>query len=332
MKAARRLFVCQAVGVSALLSLSRFAWAQYYPTRPVRIIVPFAAGGPQDRVTRLVALWLSGRLGQQFVVENRPGAGGNTGVEVVVKSPPDGYTLLSIGPHDAINATVYDKLNFDFIRDIAPVASISQEPLVMLMNPSVPARTVSEFIAFAKANPGKINMASPGTGTSPHLAGELFKMMTGVDMVIVQYRGEGPALTDLLGGQVQVAFLSPLRLIERPSHRLIQHYVGRLRVLAVTTATRSEALHGIPALGDFVPGYEASAWFGIGAPRNTPAEIVDKLNREINVALADQNVKARLADQGGTGHPLSPADFGILIAAETEKWGKVVRAANIKPG
>ena len=287
-------------------------------------IVGFAAGGAPDILARLMGQWLSERLGQPFVIENRPGAGSNIATEAVVRAPPDGYTLLLVSPANAINATLYDKLNFNFIRDIAPVAGIIREPHVMVVNPSVPAKTVPEFIAYAKANPGKLNMASAGNGTAAHVAGELFKMMTGVDMVHVPYRGAAPALTDLLGGQVQVMFAAMPASIE---------YIraGKLRALAVTTATRSEALPDIPTVGEFVPGYEASAWFGVGAPKNTPAEIIDKLNKEINAALADPKIKARLADLGGTVLPGSPADFGKLIADETEKWGKVIRAANIKP-
>ena len=277
-----------------------------------------------DIVARLIGQWLSERLGQPFIIENRPGAGSNIATEAVVRAPPDGYTLLLVGPPNAINATLYDKLNFNFIRDIAPVASIVRVPNVMVVNPSVPAKTVPEFIAYAKANPGKINMASAGIGSSAHVAGELFKMMTGVDMVHVPYRGAAPALTDLLGGQVQVC--SP-----RMPASIEYIKAGKLRALAVTTATRSEALPDVPTVGEFVPGYEASSWYGVGAPKNTPAEIVDKLNKEINAALADPKIKARLADLGGTALAGSPADFGKLIADETEKWGKVIRAANIKP-
>jgi len=294
-----------------------------YPTKPVRIVVGFAAGGGADIFARLIGQWLSERLSQQFVVENRPGAGGNIGVEAVVRAPADGYTLLILLTANAVNATLYEKLNFNFIRDIAPVASISREPLVMVVHPSFPARTVPEFIAFAKANPGKINMASGGIGIVNHMSGELLKMMTGVDMIHVPYRGGAPALTDLLAGQVQVIFSSIALSIE---------YIkaGKLRALAVTTAMRSEALPDIPTVGEFVPGYEARSWYGIGAPRNTPAEIIDTLNKEINAALADPKMKARLADLGVTPLVLSPSDFGKLIVEETEKWGKVVRAAGIK--
>jgi tripartite-type tricarboxylate transporter receptor subunit TctC len=302
--------------------VSRVAWAQTYPTRPVRLIVGVAAGGGTDIVARLISQWLSERLGQQFIVENRPGAGSNIATEVVVRAPPDGYTLLTVGAPAAINATLYyDKLNFNFIRDIAPVAGIMRGPLVMLVNPSFPAKTVPEFIAYAKANPGKINMASGGNGTTPHVTGELFKMMTGVDMVHVPYRGAGPAITDLLGGQVQVLFDNPIEHIR----------AGRLRALAVTTTTRSEALPDIPTLGEFVPGYDASGWFGIGAPKDTPVQIIDRLNREINACLADPRMKARLTDLGGIVLSGSPADFGKHIAEETEKWAKVIKFAGIKP-
>jgi tripartite-type tricarboxylate transporter receptor subunit TctC len=304
--------------------MSRFAWTQGYPSRPVRLIAASAAGGMQDTLARLMGQWLSERLGQPFVIESRPGGGGNIGTEAVVKAPPDGYTLLLVGLANASNATLYDKLNFNFIRDIAPVASISREPSVMMVNPSVPAKTISEFIAYAKANPGKVNMASSGNGTNPHVAGELFKMMAGVNMVHVPYRGSSLALPDLIGGQVQVMFIAMAASIE---------YIkaGKLRPLAVTTAMRSEVLPDIPTVGEFVPGYEASGWFGVGAPRDTPAEIIGKLNKEINGALADPKIKARFANLGGTVLPGSPADFGRLIADETEKWGKVIHAAGIKP-
>jgi len=304
--------------------MSRIAWAQTYPSRPVRIIVGFSPGGATDILARLMGQWLSEKLGQPFIIENRPGGGTNMATEAAVRAPADGYTLLMVGTTQAINATLYDKLNFDLIRDIAPVAGVLRGPYVLVVNPSVPARTVPEFIAYAKANPGKINIASPGNGTPPHVAGELFKMMAGVSLVHVPYRGAGPALTDLLGGQVQVT-LGSIASIE---------YVraGKLRALAVTTATRSEALPDLPTVGEFVPGYEASGWYGIGAPKNTPTEIVDKLNKETNAALADPKMKARLLDLGGTPMPMTPADFGKLIAEETEKWAKVIRAANIKPG
>jgi tripartite-type tricarboxylate transporter receptor subunit TctC len=323
-KLPRRKFLHLAAGAAALPLLSRIARAQAYPSRPVRIIVPFAAAGAFDIMARLIGQWLSERLGQPFVIENRPGAGTNIGTETVVKAPPDGYTLLLAGTPNAINATLYEKLNFNFIRDIASVAGISRAPLVMAVHPSVPAKTVSEFIAYAKANPGKISMASAGIGAPSHVSGELFKMMAGVNLVHVPYRGAGPALVDLLAGQVQVGFPSMPSSIE---------YVraGKLRALAVTSATRSDALPDIPTVGEFLPGYEASASYGIGAPRATPAEIIDMLNKEINAALADPNMKARLADLGGTPLAGSPADFGKLIADDTEKWGKVIRAANIKP-
>jgi tripartite-type tricarboxylate transporter receptor subunit TctC len=324
MKLPRRQFLHLAAGAAALPAVSRFAWAQAYPTRPVRIVAPTAPGGAPDILARLIGPWLSGRLGQQFVVENRPGAGTNIGTEVVVRAPADGYTLLMVSTTNAINATLYDRLNFDFLRDIAPVAGIIRLPFVMVVNPSVPAKTVPEFTAYAKANPGKINLGSPGIGTPGHVAGELFKMMAGVDLVHVPYRGGGPVMTDLLGEQVQVLFGSTSLTIE-------QIRAGKLRPLAVTTATRWEGLPDIPTVNDFVSGYEASAVSGLGAPRNTPAEIVDKLNKEVNAALADPKMRARLADLGGTPLPGSPADFGKLIADETEKWGKVIRFAGIKP-
>src|SRR5215813_2439177 len=323
MKLPRRNFLHLAAGAAAIPMVSRFTWAQTYPTRPVRILVGFSAGSASDILARLMAQWLSDRLGQPFVVENRPGAGTNVAAEAAVRSAPDGYTLLLTASPNAINASLYDKLNFNFIRDIAPVAAISREPNVVLVNPSVPTRTVPEFIAYAKANPGRINMASAGNGTTSHLAGELFKMMTGVNMLHVPYRG-GTALTDLLAGQVQVFF--PPMVVP-----IAQVKAGKLRALAVTTATRSEALPDIPSVGEFVPGYEASVWFGLGAPNGTPAEIIDKLNQETNAALADPKIKGRLAESGGKALAGSPADFGKLIADETEKWGKVVRAANIKP-
>jgi tripartite-type tricarboxylate transporter receptor subunit TctC len=323
MKLPRRQFLHLVAGAAALPAVPRFAWGQSYPWRPVRIVVTFPAGSTSDILARPMAQWLQERLGQPFVVDNRPGAGGTIGTEAVVRASPDGYTLLLISGAHTINATLYDKLSFNFIRDIAPVAGISRETGVMVVNPSVPAETVPDFIAYAKANPGKINMASAGIGASTHVAGELFKMMTGVNMVHVPYRGSPPALTDLLGGQVQVYFGPIAGSIE---------YVraGTLRALAVTTATRSEVLPDVPTVGEFVPGYEASAVWGVGAPRNTPAEIVDKLNKEINAGLANPEIKARL-ELGGTVLPGSPTDFGKLIADETEKWGKVVKFANIKP-
>jgi tripartite-type tricarboxylate transporter receptor subunit TctC len=323
MKLPRRNFLHLAAGAAALPAVSRFAFAQAYPTRPVRMIVGFAPGGATDIMARLIGQWLSERLGQQFVIENRPGAGSNIGTEAVVNAAPDGYTLLVVTSVNAINATLYEKLNFNLIRDVAPVASIHREPFVMEVNPSVPVKTVPEFIAHAKANPGKINMASAGIGSGNHVAGELFKMMTGVNLVHVPYRGAGPALVDLLGGQVQVMFATMSSSIE---------YVraGKLRALAVTTSTRSPVLPDIPTVTEIVPGYESSFWTGVGAPKNTPAEIVDRLNKEINAALADSKMKARLAELGATALPGSPADFGKLIAEETEKWGKVVKFAGIK--
>ena len=325
MKLRRRQFLHLAAGAAAQPTLSRVAWAQTYPTRPVRLIVGFAAGGGTDVAARLVAQWLAERLGHPFVIDNRPGAGGNLATESVVKSPPDGHTLLVSGVSDAVNATLYDKLNFNFIRDIAPVAGIMLAPNVMVVHPSVPARTVPEFIAYAKGNPGKLSMASAGNGTSPHMAGELFKMMTGVDMVHVPYRGGAPALTDLLGGQVQVMFVPAVLSIEHVK-------TNKLRALAVTAAARLEALPDIPTVAEFVPGYEASAFSGVGAPSRTPTEIIDQLNKAINAGLVDARIKARLADLGGTVLPGSPADFGKLIADETAKWAKVIKFAGIKPG
>ena len=320
----RRKFLHLAAGAAALSALPRVARAQPYPTQPVRIIVGYPPGGATDAMARLIAQQLSERLGQQFIVDNRPGPGGNIGTEAVVRSQPDGYTLLLIFSANAINATFYDKLSFNFIRDIAPVAGIARSPFVMEVHSSVPAKTVSEFISYAKASPGKLRMASNGNGTTAHIAGELFKLMTGVDMVHVPYRGPESALTDLLAGKAQVRFGIPLELME---------YIkaGKLPVLAVTTAARSEVLPDIPTVGEFVPGYEASAFLGIGAPKNTPPEIVDKLNREINAVLSDPRIRARLVEVGGTVLAGTSADFGKLIADETEKWGKVIRAANIKP-
>jgi tripartite-type tricarboxylate transporter receptor subunit TctC len=321
----RRQFLHLAAGAASLPVVSRIARAQAYPTRPVRIIAGFPPGGGSDILARLMGQWLSERLNQAFIVENRPGAGGNIAAETVVRAHADGYTLLLVtSPMAAINATLYEKLNFNFIRDIAPVASIWEGPLVMEVNPSLPAKTVPEFIAYAKANPGRISMASPGIGTAAHMSGELFKMMTGVNMVHVPYRGDAPALTDLISGQVQVMFSNPVSSIEHIR-------AGRLRALAVTTATRSDALPDLPTVGEFVQGYEASAWWGFGAPKNTPAEIVEKLNKEINAGLAAPKMKARLADLGGTVLPGSPAEFGKLIADETEKWAKVIKFAGIKP-
>jgi tripartite-type tricarboxylate transporter receptor subunit TctC len=323
MKLPGRSFLNLAAGAAALPVASRFARAQAYPTRPVRMIVPFAPAGTTDIVARLMGQWLSERLGQSFVIDNRPGGAGNVGTEVVVRASPNGYTLLMIDTSPAINATLFDALNFNFIRDIVPVAGIVSVPNVMVVNPSFPAKTVPEFIAYAKANPGKISMASAGIGTPNHLSGELFKVMAGVDMTHVPYRGGGPAVADLLGGQVQVTFAVVTTAIE-----FIR--AGRLRALAVTSATRSEALPDIPTVADFVPGYEASGWFGLLAPKNTPVEIVDKLNKEINAALASPKMKARLGDLGAVPMSMTAAEFGKFIANETEKWGKVIRAANIK--
>jgi tripartite-type tricarboxylate transporter receptor subunit TctC len=323
MKLPRRKFMHLAAAVAMLPTASRIAWAQTYPARPVRLIVGFPPGGVSDISARHMGQWLSERLGQPFVIENRPGAGGNIGTEAVVKAAPDGYELLLVDASAAPNATLYDNLNFNFIRDIAPVAGIVRVPAVMVVNPSVPANTLPEFIAYAKANPGKVNFASAGIGSPPHLAGELFNMSAGVKMVHVPYRGGPPALTDLLRGQVQMMFTS-LPTIEYIS-------AGKLRPLAVAGATRSAALPDVPTVGDFLPGYEASTWNGVGAPKGTPAEIIDKLNREINAGLADPKMKERFADMGGTVLPGSPADFGKFIAEETEKWAKVIRAANIKP-
>jgi tripartite-type tricarboxylate transporter receptor subunit TctC len=319
----RGQFLHLAAAAAALPAVSSIARAQVYPSRPVRIIVGFAPGGPADIVARLIGQWLSERLGQPFVIENRPGAGSNIAAEAVVRAPPDGYTLLMVGTPNSINATLYDKLNFNFIRDIAPVGTIIHGPLVMVVNPSVPAKTVPEFIAYAKANRRKINMASGGNGTTPHVAGELFKMMAGVDLVHVPYRGGGPALTDLLAGQVQVYFALTVAAIGYIRART-------LRALAITTASRSEALRDLPTISEFVPGYEASAWQGIAAPKNTPAEVIDRLNAEINAGLADPKVKARLADLGGTVFSSAPAEFSQFIAAEIAKWGKVIRETNIK--
>jgi tripartite-type tricarboxylate transporter receptor subunit TctC len=324
MKLPRRNFLHLAAGAAALPAVSRIAWAQTYPSRPVRIIVGQAAGSGSDIAARLLGQRLSERLGQPFVVENRPGAGGNIATEAVVRALPDGYTLLLVTAANAINATLYDKLSFVFLRDIAPVARIFRVPQVMEVNPSIPAKTVPEFIAFAKANPGKVNMASAGIGSVHHVAGELFRFMTGIDMIHVPYRGTTPALTDLLAGQAQVMFdVTPS---STPHIK-----AGRLRALAVTTATRADVLPEVPVMGDFVPGYEASAWLGFGAPKDTPAAIIDVLNTEVNAGLADPMIKARFADLGATVLPGSPADFGKLIEAETEKWAKVIRAANIKP-
>jgi tripartite-type tricarboxylate transporter receptor subunit TctC len=323
MKLPRRTFLHLAAGAAALPATSRFAWAQAYPTRPVRLIVPFGPAGASDITARVIGQWLSERLGQQFVIENRPGAGGNIGTEAVVRAAPDGYTLLYVTTANAVSATLYDKLNFNFIRDIAPVAPIVRFPYIMVVNPSVPAKTLPEFIAYAKANPGKINMASVGIGSTPHVNGELFKVMTGTNMVHVPYRSAAAVMTDLLSGQVQLYFGTTASSLE---------YVrtGKLRALAVTIERRLDALPDIPTVGDFVPGYEATNWYGIGAPRNTPVEVIEKLNKETNAGLADPKIKARIADLGGSVLTGSPADFGRLIADETEKWGKVVKFVGIK--
>ena len=320
----RRQVLCIAAGAALIPALSRLARAQAYPSRPVRTIVGFAAGGPNDILARLISQWLSERLGQPFVVENRAGAGSNIATEAVVRAHPDGYTLLLVGTPNAINATLYDKLNFNFIRDITPVGGLIRGALVLVVHPSVPAKTVPEFIAYAKAKPGKLSYGSGGVGGITHITPELFKMMAGVNMVHVPYRGVAPAMTDLLGGQVQVVFANPAQSIQ---------YIkaGKLRALAITTATRSEALPDIPTVGEFVTGYEASSIFGLGAPKDTPVEIIGTLNKEINAALAAPEFKARLADLDGTVLGGSPAEFGKLIADETEKWGKVVKFANIKP-
>jgi tripartite-type tricarboxylate transporter receptor subunit TctC len=308
---------------TALLAVPRIAMAQGYPTRSVRIIVPTAAGGANDTVARLIAQWLSERLGQLFIVENRPGGGNIIGTEAVVRASADGYTLLLVNSANASNATLYDKRNFNFIRDIAPVAGIDREPYVMLVHPSVPAKTIPEFIAYAKANPGKLNMASAGNGTGTHVSGELFKMMTGINMTHVPYRGGAPALIDLLAGQVQVYFGIPASSVGHIG-------AGKLRALAVTSASRSHALPDIPSISEFVPGYEASIFYGLGVPKNTPMEIIDRLNKEVNAGLSDPKIKSQLVDQGGVPFSGSPADFAKLIADETEKWAKVIKFAGIK--
>jgi tripartite-type tricarboxylate transporter receptor subunit TctC len=323
MKLPRRKFLRLAVGAAALPTILRVASAQSYPTRPVRFIVPLPAGGAADIVARLMGHWLE-RLGQPVIVENKPGAGTNVGVQAVLNSPPDGYTLLLFGTASAINATLYEQLPFNFLRDIAPVSGLVGFPLVMEINQSVPAVTVAEFIAYAKASPGKINFASAGIGTAPHLAGELFQVMTGVKMVHVPYRGEPPAISDLLAGRVQVMFGNVTASIEHIRS-------GSLRALAVTTAAPSTALPHVPTVGETVPGYEASGWFGVGVQKGTPAEVIEKLSTEIKAGLADPTIMSRLADLGSTVLPLSPADLGKLVTEETEKWGKVIRAANIKP-
>ena len=319
-KAVRLFALCFALSLAGIGA----ATALDYPTKPVRWIVGYAPAGATDILARLIGQRLSERLGQQFVIENRSGAASNLATETVVNAPPDGHTLLLVNPANAINATLYDRLNFNFLRDITPVAGFIRVPNVMEVNPGVPARTVPEFIAYAKANPGRINMASGGAGTSVHMSGELFKMMTGVNMVHVPYRGAAPAVMDLIAGQVQIVFDNLPGSIEHIR-------AGKLRALAVTTATRSEALPDLPVVADFVPGFEASAWFGMGVPKGTPAEIVDKLNSEVNAALADPKIKARLLDMGGMLIPGTPADFGKLLAEETEKWAKVVKFSGAKP-
>jgi tripartite-type tricarboxylate transporter receptor subunit TctC len=319
-----RQFMYLAAGAGALPAVSCVAWGQAYPTRPVRLVVPFAAGGATDIVARMMGQWLSERLGQQFVIENRPGGGTNIGTEAVVKAAADGYTLLVASTSAAINASLYDKLNFNFVRDIAPVGGLVRVALVMVVNPALPVKTLPQFIEYAKANPGKINMASAGNGSAPHVAGELFKIMTGLNMAHIPYRGGAPALTDLMGGQVQIYFASISEAIE---------YIraDRVRALAVTTPTRADVLPDVATVAEFVPGYEASTWFGIGAPRNTPTEIVDKLNKEINAAISDPRIRTRLVDMGGNALVGTPADFAKLVADETEKWAKVVKFAGLRP-
>jgi tripartite-type tricarboxylate transporter receptor subunit TctC len=323
MKFSRRQFLHRTAGTAALPAVSRVSWAQTYPTKPVRLIVGFAAGGTTDFTARVIGQQLSDRLGQQFIVENRPGASSNIAADAVVRAPADGYTLMMFDGSPLINATLYEKLRFNFVRDIVPVASIHRMPFVMEVNPSLPAGTVREFIAYAKSNPGKIHMASGGTGTTVHLTGELFKMMAGVDLVHVPYRGSAPALTDMLGGQVQVMFDVPASSIE---------YIkaGKLRALAVTSTKRLDVLPDVPTVNDFLLGFEANQWFGVGAPKNTPADVVGRLNKEINTILGDPKIKAQFAELGGTVFASSPHDFGKLIAEEAEKWGKVVRATGIK--
>jgi tripartite-type tricarboxylate transporter receptor subunit TctC len=323
MKLLRRKFLQLAAGAAALPAVSRLAWAQAYPSRPVRIILGFPPGGPSDVLARLIGQWLSDRLGQPFIIESRPGASGNIAAEAVIRSPVDGHTLLLVVPGNATSDALFDKLNFNFIRDTVPVAAISHGPLVMAINSAIPVQTVPEFIAYAKERPGQVNFASPGNGAVIHLCGELFKMLTGVNMVHVPYRGNAPALVDLIAGQVQMMFA------DTPSS--IEHIkAGKLRALAVTSTARSEILPGVPTVSEFLPGFEAGNWFGIAAPKNTPAEIVDKLNREINVGLADPTIKARLAVLGAAPFVGSPADFGKFIAGEAEKWTQVIRTAGVK--
>jgi tripartite-type tricarboxylate transporter receptor subunit TctC len=323
MKLLRRRFLQLAAGAAALPAVARIARAQAYPSRPVRIIVPFAAAGPNDIIARVLGRWLSERLGQPFVIENRPGAATNVGTEAVVNATPDGYTILMASSPHAINATLYEKLHFNFMRDIAPVAAIMRAPNVMVVSQTFPAKSVPEFISYAKANPGRLNFASSGVGASNHMSGELFNILTGIEMAHVPYRSSGPALTDLLGGQVQVMFDAIASTIEYLK-------ADKLRPLAVTSAPRSALIPETPVMSDFVPGYEVSNWFGLGMPRNTPAEVINTLNVAVNEGLADSKLKGRLADLGGTTLPGSPADFGKLIADETEKWGKVIRTAHIK--
>ncbi len=324
MRLPRRHFLRLAAGAAALPAVSRGALAQTYPSRPVRIVVAYAAGGGVDITSRLIGQWLSERLGQSFVTENRPGGGGNIGTEAVVNAAADGYTLVLATVPNAVNATLYEKLNFNFVRDIAPIAGIIRVPMAILLHPSVPAKTVPEFIAYAKANPGKVNMASAGTGSAPHMAGELFNVMAGVNMVHVPYRGQGPALADLLGGQVHVLFATTPGTVD---------YIrtGKLRALAVTTAARAQVLPELPPVADFVPGYEASQWYGLGAPRNTPAEIIGRLNTEINAALDDPAMRTRFADIGGEPLTGSPQEFGKFLVDETQKWAKVVKFAGLRP-
>lgn len=324
MKLARRRFLHLAAGAAALPTASRFAWAQAYPSRPVRLIIGYPPGGSADITARLTGQWLSERLGQPVVIESRPGAATNLATEAVVRASPDGYTLLLVAPANAINATLYDKLNFDFVRDIVPVAGIIRFPNVVVVNPSLPIKTIPELIAYAKANPGKLNMASSGNGSTIHMSGELFKMLTGINMVHVPYRGGAPALTDLIAGQVHVMFDNIPTSAEHIK-------AGRLRGLAVTSAARSQVLPDLPTVADFLPGYEASAWYGLGVPKNTPDEVIDKINKGMNAVLADPKSQARFAELGASLLPGSPADFSRLVADETEKWGKVVRFSGAKP-
>jgi tripartite-type tricarboxylate transporter receptor subunit TctC len=323
-KLARRRFLHLAAGAAALPTASRFAWAQAYPSRPVRLIIGYPPGGSADITARLTGQWLSERLGQPVVIESRPGAATNLATEAVVRASPDGYTLLLVAPANAINATLYDKLSFDFLRDIVPVAGIIRFPNVVVVNPSLPIKTIPELIAYAKANPGKLNMASSGNGSTIHMSGELFKMLTGINMVHVPYRGGAPALTDLIAGQVHVMFDNIPTSAEHIK-------AGRLRGLAVTSAARSQVLPDLPTVADFLPGYEASAWYGLGVPKNTPDEVIDKINKGMNAVLADPTSQARFAELGASLLPGSPADFSRLVADETEKWGKVVRFSGAKP-